>query len=755
MTPAMASKNDGATGGSRGRPDDSSTLHLPHLSDIDLRGLGRTVWRWRAMVIWTMLALTALSVVIVQRLTPLYTAAGQVLVGVEQVKISKLEDLAGGVDTQAERVATEIGIIRARDMAQRVIGKLGLDNDPEFNAALRQPNALQAWLERQSIIPQGWLVKIGAVADPSAQANPTATMTKTVDNFMTKLKVVNDGQSRIINISFESENPNTAAEVVNALADAYIVSRLDQKFDAAKRANVWLADRLNGLRQEVLTSEDAVEKFRSENGLVQSKDSTLQTQEISQVSAEAITARTKRLEAQARLARIQQSGGARTGTPDDSIIEVLQSPLIQQLRNQEADASRRLADLTAQYGDKHPRVIEVKAELADLKAKIQGEVSKVVESLRAEAGSEQARENSLNSMLDGMKQQAAKSSIADVQLRDLERQAEANRTLYENFLNQFKLTSEQDQFQQPDASIISRAEIPHQPSFPQKGALILLSALASLALGVMFALLAQYLDVGVRSMEQVKSLLHVYPLGMVPAPQGLTKGKLAREVIDRPMSGYSEAVRTVHTNLMLSDVDQRPRVVLVTSSLPGEGKSTLSVSLAELAARYGQKVVVVDVDLRRPTVHRLTGASQKPGLIDWLLDRVGFDEILQRHAIGGVDVISAGEIPTIPPNLLSSERFKQLLRGLGEQYDLVILDSAPVLALSDTRVLSMLADRTIFVVRWASTSYRVAAAALQQLAESGGYVAGAVLTAVDVKAHAKDGFYDSVLYAGKLREYYR
>ena len=185
------------------------------------------------MVIWTTLALTALSVVIVQRLTPLYTAAGQVLVGVEQVNVSKVQDLVAGVDTQAERVATEIGVIRARDMAQRVIDKLGLDNDPEFNTALRAPTVFQSWLERQSIIPQSWLIKTGAVSDPADQPDPTQTMAKAVDNFLLKLKVTNDGQSRIINISFESQNPNTAADVVNTLADAYIVSRLDQKFDAA------------------------------------------------------------------------------------------------------------------------------------------------------------------------------------------------------------------------------------------------------------------------------------------------------------------------------------------------------------------------------------------------------------------------------------------------------------------------------------------------------------------------------------------
>jgi polysaccharide biosynthesis transport protein len=354
-----------------------------------------------------------------------------------------------------------------------------------------------------------------------------------------------------------------------------------------------------------------------------------------------------------------------------------------------------------------------------------------------------------------MKTDAARNDIAEVQLHDLERQADANKTLYQNFLNQFKETQSQDSYQQPDAEVLSRAAIPLLPSFPQTLVLTLLCAAASFMLGIILALIFQYLDVGVRSMEQLKSLLHVHALGMVPAPQGVGRGKLAREVIDRPMSSYSEAIRTIHTNLMLTDVDQRPRVVLVTSSLPGEGKSTLSVSLAEISARYGQKVVVVDADLRRPTIHRMAMAAAKPGLVDWLLDRVAFEEILQRHALSGVDVIAAGELPTVPPNLLSSERFKQLLRGLGEQYDLVVVDSAPVLALPDTRVLSMLADKTVFVVRWASTSRRVAAAALQQLDEAGGFVAGAVLTAVDMKAHAKDAFYDSVLYSGQLKEYYR
>lgn len=743
----------------RAWPDEAAPLHLPNLNDIDLRGLGRTIWRWRVMVIWTTLVLTVLSVVLIYRLTPLYTASAQVLIGIDQVNIGKLEDLVTGLKNDGEMAATEIGVIRGRNLAEKVITKLGLENDPELNPTLRPPSAWRQFLASQTVIPQSWLEPLLGTPEESTTPAGGRDMAKIIDTFLDKLRVSNDGRSRIITISFESRNPNTAAQVVNTLADSYIVARLDAKFEATKRANVWLADRLSSLRQEVLVSEDAVEKFRTENGLLRTKDSTLATQEISQVAAEAVTARTKRLEAQSRLAQIEHSGVARSGNlPDGSIMEVLQSPLIQQLKQQEADASRRAAELMSQYGDRHPKVIAVKAEIADIRNKIHTEIGKIVTALRNEVTTQQARETSLNAMLDKMKRQLGQASIADVQLRDLERQAEANRTLYENFLSQFKLTQSKDNFQQPDATIISRADVPHLPSFPRKGALILLSALTSFVFGVLLALICQYLDVGIRSMEQVYSLLKVHALGMVPMPAGILKSgdrqKLAREVLERPLSTYSEAIRTVHTNLMLSDIDARPRVVLITSALPSEGKSSLSIALAQMAARYGQKVCVIDSDLRRPVIHRLTGVPAKPGLIDWLVDRCSFEDIIQRQVAGGIDVIPAGELPSIPPNLLASERFKQLLRGLVERYDLVILDSAPVLAVADTRVLSALADKTVFAVRWASTSHRVAATALHQLQQSGAYVAGAVLTAVDVKAHAKDGFTDSVLYAGKLKEYY-
>jgi polysaccharide biosynthesis transport protein len=764
-------KTDGAL--TRPAAETGSNLLGSTLESIDLRHMWRGLWRWRGLVLWTTVVLTALAVFVIFRLTPQYTSTSEVLVGVQQVKVGSLQDLISDLKSggENEAIATEMGIIRSRKLAERTITKLNLDNDAEFNPALRPPGLLSRLVADQHIIPQSWVAYVVKPPEEPAAANGDQDMNAIVAAFESKLKVSSDGKARIITIAFQSVNPITAAQVANTLADAYIVERLDAKFEATKRANIWLADRLSTLHQELQVSEDAVERFRNANGLLRtqnplapgSQGMTLTTQEMSQVAAEAITAHTKFLDAQSRLAQLQRSGiGHGRGSIDSAfsssnLTEVLQSPVIQSLRGQEADVQRRAADLSARYGDKYPTLVSVRAELAEVRAKIATEVARVVDGLRNEVATQQAREQSLNQMLTKMKSDASRNDIAEVQLRDLERQAQANRALYEGFLTQFKQTQGLDNFQQPDADIISHGVVSLLPSFPQKTVLILLSALTSFLVGILLAMLCENLDVAIRSMDQVRSLLKVHPLGMVPALGGMRRlgSRPEQEVIARPLSAYSEAIRSIHTNLMLSDVDQRPRVVLVTSALPDEGKSTMAMSLAQMVACNGQRVIIIDGDLRRPTVHRFAGIANKPGLIEWLLNRNTLDEVIYSAGPGGIDVIPAGDQPQLPPNLLSSDRFRQLLRGLMERYDMVILDSAPVLAVSDTCILATLAEKTLFVVRWASTSHKVAASALRQLVETGAHVAGVALMAVDIKAHAKDGFTDSVLYAGRLRKYYR
>jgi polysaccharide biosynthesis transport protein len=716
------------------------------LEEIDLRTMGRTIWRWRGLVAAATFITCIVAVIIMQSLTPVYTATTQVAIGLRQSQAVNLPEVLSTLKGDAETITTEIGVIRSRKLAQKAIVQLGLDSTSDFNP---QPGPLQ----RAAAQVRAWLASLPSPLDemfPLSEElapDPERRMARMVDLFLDKLKVNGDGKSRIVTIAFQATDPRLASQVANTLADFYIVSQLDAKFDATRRANEWLADRLSALRQETVASEDAVEQFRRTNGLIRGPQSTIAAQEVSQVANDLVAARAKRIDAQSRIAQLR-------GDPN-AVPEVLANPLIQKLREQEADAGRRAADLLEHYGDKHPRVIAVRGELNDIRRGIRAEIGKIIEGLRNEAATQQSREASLSAALDKLKGDVSKSNAAEVQLRDLERTAQANRTLYENFLARFKETQSQENFQQPDADVISAAAVPLDPSFPQKAPLLIISLLTGLALGALLALIVESRDVGVRSMEQVKRLLGLNPLGLVPTSRGWRGQGPEADILHRPTSTYAEAIRTVHTNLMLTDVDQRARVVLVTSSLPGEGKSTTVASLAQMAARYGQKVVALDCDLRRPRLHRIWGVNDEaPGVADWLLQRRDMEEIINPTHPSGAHLIPAGNLPSVPPNLLNSDRFQKLLRSLREHYDMVILDSAPVLSIADTRALAALADKTVFCVGWRSTPRKVAASALESLLDTKADVAGAVLTRVNVKSHAKDGFADSVYYSGKLKAYY-
>ncbi|HEY0522464.1 MAG TPA: polysaccharide biosynthesis tyrosine autokinase [Stellaceae bacterium] len=730
------------------------------VDDIDLRKMGRSIWRWRGLVLSSVVVFGIGSAIYVQTATPLYTATGQIAIGPRQNQVVNIQDVVSSLKGDNETIATEMGVIRSRKLAEKTLTKLALYDTPEFDPPTglfsRVKTSAVEFLTAHSVLPPTVLDKMRiAQADGNA---PDKKLNRAIDFFLDKLKVSSDGKSRILTVSFQSSSADTAAQVVNTLSDFYIVAQLDAKFEATKRANDWLSERLTSLKQELLTADSAVERYRRDHGIVQGQTSTLMTQEMSAVSADLTAARAKRIEAQSRLASVQRSDLARGRLDADlsSQPEVLQSPLISRLREAESDAARRAADLQTQYGDKHPKVINVKAELAEIHSKIQTEVGKVIEGLRSDVVAQQARESSLNATLEKLKGDAGKANLAEVEMRDLERTADANRTLYQNFLQRFKETQSQQDFQQADADIVSAAAVPNDPSFPQKIVIILLSLITGGIIGVLLALLWENMDVGIRSMEQIKNLLKSNPLGLIPQTGALTsRSSPSQDIVGKPMSAYAESIRTVHANLMLTDIDGPSKTVLVTSSLPGEGKSTTVASLAHIMALSGQKVVVVDCDLRRPKLHKLWNAPERPGLVDWLVHPGNLDEVIYRDHPSGAHLIAAGNVPSTPPNLLGSHRFQMMLRGLAEKYDTILIDSAPVMAVADTRVLAALADKTVFVVHWAKTPRKVAATALEQLQAGGADIAGAILTRVDVKAHAKDKFSDSILYTRELRAYYR
>ena len=563
-----------------------------------------------------------------------------------------------------------------------------------------------------------------------------------------------DGRSRVLTIAFVSEKPERAAKVANTLAELYLVEQLEAKYEATRLATEWLTDRTAEMREKVKASEDAVEAYRRQAGLIEGKGVTLASQQVAELNTQLILARSARAEAEARLRQVQAMM-ADSGSPK-SVAEVLAAPTIVKLKEQEAEVTRRAAELASQYGPKHPRIVNVGAELADIKARLELEVQKIVQSLRNEAAVARAREVSLSAGLDALKGNVGRANSAEVRLRALEREANANRTLFENFLTRLKETTAQQDLQRPDARLISRADPPDRAAYPRKKLILACSAFLALTAGLGFAFALDRMSAGVRSAEQIEGLCGVPGLGLVPLLPRLrgARGRPERYVLSRPASALAESLRSLHTGLLFSDVVRPPKTVLITSSVPREGKSTIALAWSRLAARSGKRVLLIDADLRHPRVRAALGLKAAPGLAGVLQGSVAWQEAIQTDPATGLDVIVAGEMGASPADLFGSPMTRVLLAELEERYDLVLLDSPPVIPVSDARILASLVDRTVFVIRWASTPQEVCKLGIKHVQDSGGSIAGAVLSMVDVREHARYGYGDSGSYHGAAKRYY-
>lgn len=743
------------------------------VSEFDLAELLRKLWRRRWLIAGTVLTIMAISLSIIEQLTPRYTAVAYVEISPRQSRVFDFESVLSGLPADTATIETEMKIIQSRKLAERVIERLDLIRSPEFNPSLQTPTKVAMKLKEgitfikdslgnarellESVFPSLFLpgepLEVEGVA--SVEEEYEAGKARVINTFLSRLTVAPEGRSRVVAISFVSEGPRTAAKVANTVADFYLVSQLDAKFEATKRANVWLNDRIVELRREVEVAERTVEEFREQSGLIRgARDVSLASEQISDLSTQHVLERTRLAEAEARLRQVERL----LVTPGmiETASEVLASPLIRDLRREEARVERVVAEFSEEYGERHPKMINARAELRDLRAKISSVVDKVIQGLRNEVAVARARAGSLDTALEKLTKEVAQLNKHEVQLRALEREGLASRSLLETLLARSKETTSQEDFQQADANILSYAPAPRSPSYPKKIAMLGVSFLGSIFVGVFLAFATEQLDHGFRSMEQVERLLGVKPLGLVPTIGGL--GMLGKKpeayILDKPMSAFGEAIRSFHTNLLLSNDDRRPKVILVSSSLPKEGKTTVAISLARMLASIGQRVLLIDCDLRRPVMHKSLGLSSIPGLVDCLDEKVSLDNVIQEDKYSGVHFLGGGTSTTHPPSILSSDSMKRLLEMLKQAYDIVILDSAPVMAVSDSLVLSRLVDKTVFLIRWRETRRETATIALKQLMEAGADIAGVLLTMVNVKEHAQYGFGDSGSYVGKIRKYY-
>ena len=730
---------------------------------LDIKELLGILRRRKKVILATVLLVTCLAVLAGLQLTPKYTATALVMIDPRKSNVVDVESVIQGLGTDASTVESQVRLISSRFQLERLADDLRIFDDPEFNVALRNPDrtvqmrmagpleTLVSWM------PESWLVATGLAAEPveiSAADQLSMQHQATIEAFGDGLKVTPEGRSYVIRIAFTSESSSKAATIVNAVANDYVDMLREEKVDKTKLATEWLAQRLDQLRAEVEVAEAAVERYRADHNINDLNGVTLNEQRLFDVNQRLSELRADEAGAQAKIEQIRQM---RTQGFEavEAVPEVLNSATIINLRDRETELLKEESELRSTYGAKHPRIVSIQQEKATLVAKIQAEVARILKTIENDAEVTASRIKALEREIDTVSGGTSLDREVAVKLRELERDADASRNIYNSFLERYKEMADQQELIEADAKVVSTGAPPMQPSTPGPKLFGAVGFTASLMLGTLLALLLERFDNGLRSARQVEQTLGLHALGLVPKLDRLRRGQRPHQyLLAKPLSAYSESLRAIYTSLQLSNIDDPPRVVLVTSSLPQEGKTTLAVSLCTFAALSGRKVMLIDGDLRHPNVHRELGGGHENGLIEYLAGERNLDEVTLVNEETGISYLPVKRQTANPTELLGSRRMRELLTALRESYDFIVIDSAPLLGVTDTKLVSQLADKVLFATLWDKTSRDTALNALAHLREARGHVAGVVLTQVDLRRHAQYGYGDVGQYYGKYQKYY-
>lgn len=706
----------------------------------------RQLWRSKWLILAIACAGGLAAAVVSWTLTPRYMAEARILVGVEVPKVAEIPEVLQELTANQEAVQSESYVLQSRSLASEVAERLALEQDPEFNPRLRPPppawrqwiNDGKSWLKTQAKA----LVGSGddgatnnAATAPSAAEQQARLNDVIVSGLLSKIEVTPLQRSRVIAVQAQSENPETAARLANGVADTYIEQQMMRRISATEGANEWLDKRIADLRAKVEEAERAVEDYRREHELYETRSDAVTAQQVSELNRQLIVAESAQAEAESRLAQVEAAEQSRA--PAASLPEVLSSPVVQGLKQREAEVQREAAEASSIYGPQHPRMRDIRAQLSDIRGKIAVEVDRAVQGLRHEVAASRARTSALRANLDALQGRMGELNEESIRLRELERQADANRRLLVSFLDRAKELSGQPAADAPTSVVISRATVPFGPSFPPSTLLVLLGAIGGTLVGALIGLLRENLDRSFRTVQQIEDATNLPILGVLPPSDSLVFAGV--RAARRSSSAYGHAVSNLFERLAFSPGSRSRKVLMLTSATPREGKSQIAASLIRMATGSGLRVIVLDCDWRRPAVHQHFGQEMAPGLGDLLSGTASADEVVFHDTATGAHAIFAGDLSLIADGQLRYERLRLLLTTLANHYDLVILDTPPVLAGPDALVLAQMVEEVVFVVRWGQAPRDAIFEALNHLDMAGARLGGAVLSGVDRRRYRDYG----------------
>tara|TARA_R110000868_G_scaffold4155_20_gene25460 strand:- start:21826 stop:24042 length:2217 start_codon:yes stop_codon:yes gene_type:complete len=710
----------------------------------------RAFWRHKFLMLTIVVLVTGLAAITAYQLPPRYTATARILINPEATADSAAGGasaaralLSGGAGGRVS-IYSEIEVMRSDRLLEKVITTLNLADDIEFNPAL-QPGMFASL---RDFAPVKWL--IGTLsplsADLSEKERRQRETKRIVDSVRGRMVIRPPGLANVVAIQFETNNAAKSALLANRFVDIYSDDRLSRAAKGAAGTRLWLDSRIAELEAQLRESERKVAEFLASRRLDDNGASPTIDRRVIELGRRLGAAQSELAEKRVRLRQLRRIEASGTGI--GSTTEVQNSRAIQRLTAQEDTLVRRAAELDTRFGAKHPTMINLRAEIENTRNQIKAEHKRIIAALANEVRVAEAAVRSIRDQMQTVDIERAATNEDRVQFLQMKREALTNRKLYEVFVTRSKEAEQVSSLMDDPVEMIAQAKAPTHPSAPRKPLIVSFGFFVSVGLALGLVLVVERLDGGFRSVTQVERILREPTLGLVPRIRGSERRRnnVHDIVFTDAHSGYVEAIRSLRTSLLVASADAPPKVVLIASSEPGDGKTSLAISLARLSALASTegRVLLIDGDLRKPSVSPRMGMNPDKGLMHLFSGEASLDEVILTDDKSGLHVLPANIGTQNPPELLNSTHMRDLLAKLRTSYEMIIIDSPALDAVSDARVLAHYADTTIFVVRWESTKQHAAFEAMKQLTTAGARIAGVVLQQVNVRKTGSYGYRETV-----------